>query len=346
MDEKKLLEALCSVMAVSGFEETGHGAIKEILAPYFDEILPAGVAGLACISRCGKENAPLLLIDAHMDEIGMIVTDIKDDGLLTVGSLGGIDRRTLTAGEFVLYAKEELAALAVKTPACMRSGNALPSMNDLLLFTGKTKDELLELGVKVGTPIGYKKEFFSLNEDLFFAPSLDDRAAAVAAVIAVEELKGKERGCDICLLFSSQEESFGAGFKTGAFAMKPDEILVVDVDLGNTPETDKNKTVEVGNGPSVAISVQTDRALTKRLFAVAKEREIPCQPALNVRSTGTNASAAPFFMDGVPCAAIGIPLKYMHTPKEALSLKDLQNTGKLIAAYAMSRYGAKEDCHE
>lgn len=342
MDEKKLLTDLCSVMTVSGFEERGHRQIKEILAPYFDEIRPAGVAGLACISKCGKENAPTLLIDAHLDEIGMIVTDIKDDGLLTVGSLGGVDRRTLTAGEFVVYAKEELTAIAVKAPAGLRSGNALPSMNDLLLFTGKTKEELSDLGVKVGTPIGYKKEFFSLNDDLFFAPSLDNRAAAVAATIAVEELKGKDRGCDICLLLSSQEESFGAGFKTGAFAVNPDEILVVDVDLGNTPETDKNKTVEVGAGPSIAISVQTDRALTKRLFAVAKEKEIPHQPAMNVRSTGTNASAAPFLMDGIPCAAIGVPLKYMHTPREALSIKDLQNTGKLIAAYAGSRYGTKE----
>lgn len=346
MDEKKLLIDLCSVMTVSGFEERGHRQIKEILNPYFDEIRPAGVAGLACISKCGKENAPTLLIDAHLDEIGMIVTDIKDDGLLTVGSLGGMDRRTLTAGEFVVYAREALVAVAVKKPFCMRNGNeqkALPSMGDLLLFTGKTKEELADLGVKVGTPIGHRKDFFSLTDDLFFGPSLDNRAAAAAAVLAVEELKGMERGCDICLLLSSQEESFGAGFKTGAFATAPDEILVVDVDLGNTPETDKNKTVEVGGGPSVAISVQTDRALTKRLFAVAKEKEIPCQPAMNVRSTGTNASAAPFLMDGIPCAAIGVPLKYMHTQSEALSIKDLKNTGKLIAAYAMSRYGAKED---
>ena len=345
MDAKKLLEALGSVMTVSGFEERGHAKVKEILTPYFDEILPAGVAGLACISRCGKENAPLVLIDGHLDEIGLIVTDIKDDGLLTVGALGGIDRRTLTGEQFVVYADEQLDAAVVKKPYCMMNGGEqkkTPSMDDLRLFTGKTKEELTALGVKVGTPIGYQKNYFSLSDDLFFGPSLDNSAAAVAGTLAVELLKDKERACDIALLLSSQEESYGAGFKTGAYALDPSEIFVVDVDLGHTPETDKNKTVAVGEGPSVAVSIQTDRAMTRRVVAIAKEKEIPCQPVLNVKSTGTNASAVPFLMGGIPCAVVSIPLKYMHTPTEALSLKDLENTAKLLAAYIENRYGVKE----
>ena len=340
-----MLEALGSVMTVSGFEERGHAKVKEILSPYFDEIVPAGVAGLACISRCGKENAPLILIDGHLDEIGLIVTDIKDDGLLTVGALGGIDRRTLTGEKFIVYADEQLDAVVVKKPYCMMNGNEqkkTPAVNEALLFTGKTKDELIALGVKVGTPIGYEKNYFSLSEDLFFGPSLDNAAAAVAGTLAVEELKEKARSCDIALLLSSQEESYGAGFKTGAFALKPDEIFVVDVDLGHTPETDKNKTGAVGEGPSVAVSVQTDRAMTKKVIALAKKKEIPCQPILNVKSTGTNASAVPFLMGGIPCAVVSIPLKYMHTPTEGLSIKDLENTGKLLAAYIEERYGAKE----
>ena len=345
MDAKKLLEALGSVTTVSGFEERGHGQVKEILAPYFDEIAPAGVAGLACISRCGKENAPLVLIDGHLDEIGLIVTDIKDDGLLTVGSLGGIDRRTLTGERFIVHANEPLFAVTVKKPYCMMNGNEqrkTPSMEDLRLFTGKTKEELTALGVKVGTTVGYEKNYFSLSDDLFFGPSLDNAAAAVAGTLAVEMLKGKELGCDIALLLSSQEESFGAGFKTGAFSLDPDEIFVVDVDLGNTPETDKNKTVTVGEGPSVALSVQTDKAMTRSVIDIAKAKEIPCQPVLNVKSTGTNASAVPFLMGGIPCAVVSIPLKYMHTPAEGISMKDLENTGKLLAAYIEERYGVKE----
>lgn len=168
---------------------------------------------------------------------------------------------------------------------------------------------------------------------------MDDKSCAVAALIALEELKGKDLSCDICLLLSGQEESYGAGFRTGVFDACPDEILVVDVDLGNTPETDAAKTVKLGEGPSVAVSVQTDRKMTKELLRIAREREIPVQPAMNVKSTGTNASSAPFLLGGVPTAVIGLPLKYMHTCVETLYKKDLLNTGRLIAAYIEERFG-------
>lgn len=170
---------------------------------------------------------------------------------------------------------------------------------------------------------------------------MDDKSCAVAGLIAVDLLRDKPLECDVVLMLSSQEESFGAGFPTGAAAVCPDEILVVDVDLGSTPETDDKDTVKMGEGPSVTVSVQTDRRLTKDLLRVAREKEIPAQTALCVKSTGTNASSSPFLLGGVPTACIGLPLKYMHTTVETLYEKDLINTGKLIAAYIEYRFGGK-----
>ena len=278
---------------------------------------------------------------AHLDEIGLIVTDLKDDGTLTVSSLGGMDARTYTASSYTIHGKENMPALSLKKPYCLGGPEArkLPKNGEFWIFTGFTKEELTQKGVAVGTPVSMERSTESLSEEQLCGAYMDDKSCAVAALIALEELKGKDLSCDICLLLSGQEESYGAGFRTGVFDACPDEILVVDVDLGNTPETDAAKTVKPGEGPSVAVSVQTDRKMTKELLRIAREREIPVQPAMNVKSTGTNASSAPFLLGGVPTAVIGLPLKYMHTCVETLYKKDLLNTGRLIAAYIEERFG-------
>ncbi len=344
MDELKLLEELRRVPTLSGFEDKGRESIAKILSPYFDTYRKAGVAGMLFTKKCGRENAPKILIDAHLDEIGLIVTDIAEDGTLTVASLGGTDPRTYTASRYTVHADRDIEAVTVKMPYRIQKGaKKLPQVKDLRLFTGKTKEELTEQGVAVGVAVSAKRSTVSLGSEQFYGSYMDDKACIVVAVVALEELKGKKISCDIQLLLSGQEESYGAGFVTGAYSANPDEILVVDVDLGNTPETDGAKTVKMGEGPSVAISVETNRTMTKALLKLAKEREIPVQPAMNVKRTGTNASGTPFLMGGVPTATIGLPLKYMHTPVETLYKKDLLNTGKLIAAYIDSHYGEKED---
>ena len=344
MDYIQVLEQLRNVPTLSGFESAGHKEILKLLAPYFDDCRRAGVAGLLFTKKCAQKDAPKILIDAHLDEIGLLVTALKDDGTLTVSTLGGMDPRTYTAGRFVIHADTDIQAICIQKPYMLKSGEEkkkLPKNSDIYLFTGKSKKELEEAGVRIGTPISMVRQTAKLGEDQLYGPYMDDKSCAVAALIALEALKDKDLSCDICLLLSGQEESYGAGFKTGAFDARPDEILVVDVDLGNTPETPENETVKMGEGPSVAISIETDRHMTKDLIRIAKEKEIPVQTPMNVKHTGTNASDAPFLAGGIPTAVIGLPLKYMHTPIETLCKTDLENTGRLIAAYIEACYGRK-----
>ena len=342
MDHIKILDELRRVPTLSGYEDRGADQIRKLLAPYFDKAEKIGVNSLLFTKKCKKRNAPKILIDAHLDELGLIVSDIKDDGLITVTNLGGMDRRTYTASKYTLHAdKGDLTAVSVKQPYLVTKSGKLPKPGDFWLFTGLTKEELIDKGVRVGTSASCERYTEKLGDKQFYGAYMDDKSCAVCALIALEELKDKELGCDVCLLFSSQEESCGAGFPTGAYAASPDEIIVVDVDLGFTPDTDESKTVKMGEGPSVSISVSTDRRMTKDLLRLAKEKEIPVQPAMNVRNTGTNASDAPFLAGGIPTACIGLPLKYMHTTIETLYEKDLTSTGKLIAAYIDYRFGAK-----
>lgn len=339
MDVIDLLDRLRSIPTPSGFEDRGDGAVLSLLSPFFDEGKRIGVNSLLFTKKCGKEKAKRVLIDAHFDELGLIVTSVREDGLLTASKLGGFDPRTFTASKFTLHAKEELCAVALKEPYLPSKSKKLPKPGEFLLFTGLTKEELTDLGVRVGTPASFERFTEKLGEDQYYGPYMDDKSCAVCAVYAVEALKGKKLCCDVCLLLSSQEESYGAGFPTGAYAAEPDEIIVVDVDLGFTPETGESETVKPDNGASVAISVQTDRKVTKELLRVAGERQIPVQPTMNVRSTGTNASGAPFLAGGIPTAVVGLPLKYMHTQTETLYKRDVEAVGNLIAAYIESRYG-------
>ena len=342
MDYIKILDEVRRIPTLSGFEHLGSEQVRKLLAPYFDEAKKVGVNCLLFKKSCGKKDAKKVLIDAHLDELGLIVTDLKDDGTLSVSKLGGMDPRTYTASKFTLHAASgDIPAVSVKKSYLQTKEKKLPTFDDFRLFTGLTKEELISKGVQVGTPISCARFTEKLGEEQYYGAYMDDKACAVCGLATLEELKNKDLNCDVYLLFSSQEESFGAGFPTGAMTVEPDEILVVDVDLGFTPETDESKTVKMGEGPSVSISVQIDRRMTKNLLRLAKEEEIPVQTSMCVRSTGTNAYNAPYLGDGIPTACIGLPLKYMHTTVETLYEKDIVNTGKLIAAYIEYRFGAK-----
>lgn len=341
MDHIGYLEKIRLIPTLSGYEDKGAQALLDLISPMFDESRRAGVAGLLFTKKCKKKNAPLVLIDAHLDEIGMIVTDLCENGMLTVSGLGGMDMRTVTAQRFVLHANEDIEAVSVKRPFVLGGPDArkLPKYDNFFLYTGLSAEELKNKGVCVGTPVSFVRSTEAVGNGQYAGPYMDDKSCAVAGLIAVDLLKDKDLSCNVGLLLSAEEESFGAGFKTGAFDADPSEILVVDVDFGQTPEVDASKSSKMGEGPSVCISIETDRKLTKELLAVAKEKEIPVQPQMSVRSTGTNASAAPFLLSGVPTAVIGLPLKYMHTPAETLKECDLENTGRLIAAYIEKKYG-------
>ena len=225
------------------------------------------MAGLLFTKNCGEKDAKKILIDVHMDEIGWIVTDIEENGMLTVSPLGGMDPRTFTASRYTVHGTKDLTAVSLKKPFRLQSGaeaKKLPQAKDIVLFTGLKKEELRSFGVKVGTPVSMERRTGRMGDGQIFGAYMDDKSCAAAALAALEELRGKELSYDVCLLLSSQEESFGAGFATGVFDGAPDEILVVDVDLGFTPETEASKTVKMGEGPSVALSVQTDRRMCRK----------------------------------------------------------------------------------
>ena len=343
MNCTELYCSLSKIPSISGFEAEAGQELQSLIGKYFDEYRPILPASHLFIRYSGKENAKKLMIDCHFDEIGFIVNKIRPDGILGLSAMGGADPLNLGASSFTVYANQPISAVMQGNPVTMGTTRKAVPTHELQLFTGYNEAELREMGVDLGTPVGYTpEEPVYLKNDRIACKGADNKTSVAAAVYAMELLGDARPDCDIYLLLSCEEESYMAGARTGTFAIMPDAALVVDVDFGTTPDVGKNKASSLEGGPSIPLSIQTDRCMTKRLQAIAKEKEIPYQETLCPLSTGTNARAVAFAREGVPTAVLGVPLQNMHTNVEVFSKQDLENTAKLIAAYITATYCEEE----
>ena len=339
MNIKETLKTLCSIDAPSGREIIDKTKLCDAIMPYFDEFTELNCNSYLFKKSCKKENAAKILLDAHFDQIGLIVTGVSDEGFLKFSSLGGLDIRTLISSKVKVFGENE----EVFGVICSKKALSTPiKYEDLWIETDLTKAELDEKGIKVGSAGTLCSQPTLLSDNLYTDRSLDNRASAAAITYAVSLLSDKDLECDVYMLLSAQEESHGAGAKTGTFYVDPERAIVVDVDFGSTPETDKKDTFDLSKGPSVSISVQCDRKMTKKIISISKEKDIPAHPVLNPTSTGTNAPHVAFGI-GVPTAVIGVPLRNMHTIYETVDIRDIEFTGKLIAEYILSEYSSVKE---
>ncbi len=331
---RELIRALSGTMSISGFETKSRDRLKELIGGVFDECIEYPNGNYVFIKRCGRADASMIMLDAHYDEVGMIVRGITDEGFLRVIAVGGLDTRILLAGEVIIYADRELyGVVSVKAVHLQQGdeGSKLPEVTELLIDTGMSREQLINAGVKLGTAVGYKSVPVDLLNDRIAGKGFDDKCCLAAAVKAVE--KAGECGCDIALLCSCKEETGLLGGMTGAYSINPDACIVLDVNLAHVPGTKEHETVKLEGGPSVSLSAVTDRSLTKAVVDYAKEKELKYQTVVEATSTGTNANIIPFINEGIPTAVVSIPLRNMHTYSEVISLTDCEDTAELIGGF-------------
>ena len=190
--------SLCSLMSVSGFERRSSDKLRQLYGEHFDEIRSDAVGNHLFIKRCGKENAPLALVDSHFDEIGMMVTEICDDGFVKFTRIGGLSLAILQAADVVIYGKEEIRGVIISTPPHLRTGDAdtLSDFEDLLIDTGYTKETLEKL-ITVGTPIGFLPHYSELLNGQLAGKSLDDKACAAVCIEAIIDTPKSELSADV-----------------------------------------------------------------------------------------------------------------------------------------------------
>lgn len=328
-----MLEALCSAKGVSGAESEAAKVASEMLGRF----MPVTTDALGSVRGRKEGNGPFILLDAHLDQIGLVVRGFDEKGFVLFDKVGGADLRVLTGAEVLLHGREDIFGVVCSVPPHLsKKEDKKLDINLMAIDTGYSKEEIEKI-LSVGDRITLRSPQCELLGDKISTGALDDRCAVAAILYALELVKGRLSNVGLTVMFSSREETGGSGAKTGAFSFMPDYSVVVDVGFGDDPYTDKSETITLGKGPSIGIAPILDSELTKELVSLAEEKNIPYQHDVMGRTTGTNADGITLTGTGVKTALLSIPLRYMHTANEVISLKDIEYTGKLIAEYLIKK---------
>jgi len=336
MDIRAALERLCSVGAPSGFERPAVLAAKELLEPLVDEVWIDRLGSLTGVRRCGKPGAKKLLLDAHLDEIGLVVTGIKD-GFLRFGTIGGVDPRMLPNRELTILTDPPLLGVVACLPPHVLTAEdreKAPPIEDFYVDTGLSQEEA-ERRIPIGTPMVFRDTFTPLGESQLCGKAMDDRSCFVTLLRCAELLRDRELDVDLYIMGSTREEVSGAGAVVGTQALNPDFCVAVDVTHGKTPDSPKGKAHTVGGGPAVGMGPNITRWMAKRLLEKAAAEGIEVQKEVMEGATGTNGWGMQICNEGIATAIVSLPLKYMHTPVEVLDENDIEQVARLLAAFAV-----------
>ncbi len=334
MDLKKMCFELANVNGTSGDEKSA----AKTAAFYLSKYMNTSTDCLGNVVGTIGEGETHILLDAHLDQIGLVVRGIDDKGFVLVDKVGGVDVRTLVGAEVTVHAEKELFGVICSVPPHLSKSDdpkkiELTSLAVDIGFDKATAEKL----VSIGDRITLKSHQLELLSDCVSSSAFDDRCAVAAIIYALELVKDKLTKLKLSVMFSSQEETGGSGAKAGSFSVMPDYAIVVDVGFGDDPYTDKKDTITLSQGVSIGIAPILDSELTKELVALCKENDIAYQHDVMGRTTGTNADSITVTGKGVKTALLSIPLRYMHTANEVISIKDIEYTGRLIAEYLLKK---------
>lgn len=331
---REMLAALSPLPGPSGFEHPVAVRAAELLRPFVDEVSIDRMGNLIGVRRCGIPGAKSILLDAHLDEIGLIVIG-SEDGFLRFRSIGGVDPRMLPNREVTILTEPPLfGVVACLPPHVLQAGEADRSvpLEELYIDTGLTQEEV-EQRIPAGTPCVFRDGCFPLGEKQMCGKAMDDRACFVTLLRAAQMLQNKNLDVDLYILGSTREEVSHGGAAVATWTVAPDCCIAVDVTHGKTPDSPKYRTNDLGGGPSVGIGPNMTRWMTERMIAKAKEANIPIQYDVMAGATGTNGWDMQISREGVATHVLSLPLKYMHSPVETLDLSDVEAVAALLTAF-------------
>ena len=332
------LKSLISLPGISGYETPIREQIQAAWQPLVDEVSVSRLGSLHALKRgSGPEPRRSLLIATHMDAIGLMVTGISD-GFLHLTEIGGLDPRVLPGQIVTVHGRRDLPGLVVQPPAHLlppdnRSGTV--QLENLLVDTGLEPGEVARL-VRVGDLVSFAQPPLEMGADILAGHSLDNRASVAALTACLEELQGRGVQWDIWAVATAQEEVTLGGAYTSAFQIRPDVAVVMDVTWASSPGSPNHKTHPMGKGPTLGYGPNIHPALYKTFKDLAEKLEIPHRVEAMALHSGSDAIATQVTAEGIPSMVLYIPLRYMHTPVEVISMKDIHRAGRLVAEFAAS----------
>ena len=336
MDIGNAIIDLCSAAGPSGFEDGVAEKVRALLSPLVDEVYSDALGNIIGVKRSGKENAARLLFDAHIDEIGFIVTGYEE-GFLRFGCLGGIDPRMMPACGVMLMTEPPMyGVIDTMPPHVLKEGESDEAIkaDELFIDAGLTQEEA-EKRIPLGTPAVYARGAKRFGENLICGKTMDDRACFSCLLRAAELLKDESLNVDLYIMASTQEEVGLRGAKAGAFGIAPDYAVAVDVGHASTPDCKTWETKKLGGGVVIGRGPNMNRAFTDKIIACAEKNGIKYQIGVEPDGdSGTNTMVIQTTREGAATALFSLPLKYMHTPVEVISLDDAEGVARLLAEIA------------
>lgn len=344
------LEHLLAAPSPSGYEQPAQRLFREYISPYCQ--VSSDVLGnvYGFIPGQGKDRPKVMLV-GHSDEIGLQVKYIDDKGFIYFSAIGGVDAH-LTPGKVVNIhtANGALVGVVGKRPIHLMDAKDRETVVKLeaqyIDIGAKDKKEAQKL-VRVGDCVTFESTFTRLQGDRVASRGFDDKAGSfvVAEVLRLVAAETKKMPVDLYGVSSVQEEIGLRGGTTSSYTVNPDIGICVEVDFAtDQPDVERkhNGEVALGKGPILTRGANINHALFELLYVSAQKDKIPVQLTANPRATGTDANVMQISRNGVATALVKLPLRYMHTPVEVLSLSDLEAAAKLIVA-TLKRIKTREE---
>ena len=334
----KFLETYLNTASPTGYEHNGQKVWMDYLKPYVDKIEVDHYG--TCYGIINPEAEFRVVIEAHADEVSWYVNYITDDGLIYVIRNGGSDQMIAPSKVVHLHGEKGIVKGVFGWPAIhtrgVNSDEPVPKLDNIFIDCGcKTKKEVEELGVFVGTMITYPDEFFQLNDKYFVSRALDNRVGGfmIAEVARLLKENKKKLPFGLYITNSVQEEVGLYGANMIAETIKPNIAIITDVTHDtSTPMIEKKKEgdTKCGDGPVIFFAPSVHHNIRELIVETAKTKKIPFQRAAASRATGTDTDAFAHSNGGVPSALISLPLRYMHTTVEMVAQDDVANVIQLI----------------
>jgi putative aminopeptidase FrvX len=331
-----LLKRLSEADGIAGFERPVRELLRQLWHPFVDEMQDDKLGSLIALKRgAGSEPRPKLMLAAHMDEIGLMVTGIEQ-GFLRITRVGGTDRRVMLGLEVIVHGRRDLPGIVATRPPHVlpaEERGRIVGWDKLFVDVGLPAEEVERL-VTVGDLISIRRETVELKNRRVAGKAMDDRACVAAVTLALEHLSTVEHAWDVVAVATTQEETGLKGAITSAYGIAPDLAVALDVTFGKQPGVSEVDAFPLGEGPTIGIGPNFHPKLVARLKEVAEAHEIPHQIEPIPGPSGTDAWGIQVVREGVPTALISIPVRYMHQPVETLAAQDVERAGRLLVVFA------------
>jgi putative aminopeptidase FrvX len=334
----EVLEQLSNANGVTGKEDDVRNLMKEYLKSYVDQVREDKLGNLIAFKE-GKKDAPTVMIAAHMDEVGLMVKNIKKKGFLQFTKVGGIDDRVLLGQKVLVHTdRGPLAGVVGSKPVHIQNEaekKKVIEADKLFIDIGaKDKESANKMGAQVGDVISFDTKFVQLSKNVVLGKAFDDRVGCTVIVETMKRLQNVD--CNIYAVGTIQEEVGLRGATIAAFQVEPDLAIALDVTIsGDTPGVGEGEApAKIGAGPVLTVAdagLITHPKVLRLLIDSAKENKIPYQLETGIKGA-TDAARIALSREGVPSGVVSTPARYIHSPAAILNLDDAEKVLQLLVS--------------